>query len=235
MTQDVRHGRPVRGAETPGAGRTRGRVATGAAVSALLLLSACSGDGMSINDQMRQGDQKGYVAGDGRIERLAPEDRSTVIELAGTTLEDDPWDSQEHRGEVVVINVWGSWCGPCDAEAPDLVEVSEAFADAGEPVTFIGVNVRDSVQSAIAFERRHGVPYPSLLDDGGRTLSQLQGLATSRPTTMLLDGEGRIAARVNGQVDESTLRGLVEDVLADEPAAEASPQTSTEPAAGTSR
>jgi thiol-disulfide isomerase/thioredoxin len=206
---------------SPAATRVRTLASAGAAAAALLLVSACSGDGTSINEQMRQGDQKGYVAGDGRVEQLAPEDRSAVIELSGTTLEDDPWDSQEHRGEVVVINVWGSWCGPCDAEAPDLVEVSEAFADAGEPVTFIGVNVRDSVPSAIAFERRHGVPYPSLLDDGGRTLSQLQGLATSRPTTMLLDGEGRVAARVNGQVDASTLRGLVEDVLVDEPAAEA--------------
>lgn len=191
--------------------------------AALLLLPACSGDGTSINDQMRQGDQKGYVAGDGRIERLAPEERSSLIELSGTTLEDEPWDSQDHRGEVVVINVWGSWCGPCDAEAPDLVAVSEDFTAAGAPVTFIGVNVRDSVPSAVAFERRHGVPYPSLMDDGGRTLSQLQGLATSRPTTMLLDGDGRVAARVNGQVDASTLRGLVEDVLADEAAAEAAP------------
>lgn len=206
----------------------RRRVAVVAALSALLL-SACSGDGMSINDQMRQGDQKGYVAGDGRIEQLAVEDRSTVIELSGTTLEDDPWDSQEHRGEVVVINVWGSWCGPCDAEAPDLVEVSQAYAEADEPVTFIGVNHRDSVQNAIAFERRHGVPYPSLIDDGGRTLAQLQGLATARPTTMLLDGQGRVAARVNGQVDASTLRGLVEDVLADEPvAAEAAGTIDTE-------
>lgn len=200
-----------------------------AAVAALgLLLTACSDEGSSINEQMRQGDQKGYVAGDGRIEQLAPEDRSAVIELAGTTLEDEPWDSEEHRGEVVVINVWGSWCAPCDVEAPDLVEVSEAFTDAGEPVTFIGVNHRDSVQNALAFERRHGVPYPSLIDDGGRTLSQLQGLATARPTTMLLDGQGRVAARVNGQVDASTLRGLVEDVLADEPAAQAAEEPSAE-------
>lgn len=206
--------------QTKGPGRAR-RLTVVSATAALLTLAACSDDGMSINDQMRQGDQKGYVAGDGRIEQLPPEERSTVIELAGTTLEDEPWDSRDHRGEVVVINVWGSWCGPCDAEAPDLVEVSEGFTEAGAPVTFVGVNVRDSVPSAIAFERRHGVPYPSLLDDGGRTLSQLQGLATARPTTMLLDGQGRVAARVNGQVDASTLRGLVEDVLADESSAEA--------------
>ena len=63
------------------------------------------------------------------------------------------------------------------------------------------------------------MPYPSLQDDGGRTQSQMQGLATARPTTMVLDDQGRLAARVNVQVDVSTLRGLVDDVLADEPGA----------------
>lgn len=188
------------------------------AAAAALVLAGCSDDGTSINDQMRQGDQKGYIRGSGLVEQLPPEERTTTIELEGTTLEDEPWSSEEHLGEVVVINVWGSWCGPCDAEAPDLVEVATAFADAGDPVSFVGVNHRDSVANALAFERKHQVPYPSLEDDGGRTLAQLQGLATARPTTMVLDGEGRVAARVNGQVDASTLRGLVEDVLADEPA-----------------
>lgn len=186
------------------------------AAAAALVLAGCSDDGTSINDQMRQGDQKGYIRGSGLVEQLPPEERTTTIELEGTTLEDEPWSSEEHLGEVVVINVWGSWCGPCDAEAPDLATVATEFAEAGEPVQFIGVNHRDSVPNAQAFEAKHGVPYPSLIDDGGRTLAQLQGLATARPTTMVLDGEGRVAARVNGQVDATTLRGLVEDVLATE-------------------
>lgn len=187
-----------------------------AAAALSLLLGACSDDGTSIESQMREGDDLGYVAGDGRIEQLVPEQRSTTIELTGTTLEDEPWSSTEQTGQVVVVNVWGSWCGPCDAEAPDLVEVSQDYAEAGDPVQFVGVNHRDSIPNAQAFERKHGVPYPSLQDDGGRTLAQLQGLATARPTTMVLDGQGRLAARVNGQVDASTLRGLVDDVLAGE-------------------
>lgn len=189
-----------------------------ALVAALALaLAGCSDDGTSINDQMRQGDQKGYISGDGRVEQLTPEQRTTTIELAGTTLAGEPWSSADQRGKVVVINVWGSWCGPCDAEADDLVTVSGELADAGEPVQFVGVNDRDSVESAQAFEKKHAVPYDSLSYDGGRTLAQLQGLATSRPTTMVLDGQGRLAARINGQVDASTLRGMVQDVLAGEP------------------
>ncbi|GAA1174790.1 TlpA disulfide reductase family protein [Ornithinimicrobium humiphilum] len=163
---------------------------------------------------MRSGDQKGYVAGDGTVQALAPDERTTVLTLEGTTLEDEPWSSTDHLGEVVVINVWGSWCGPCIQETPDLEEVATAFAEAGEPVQFIGVNSRDSVPSALAFQQKYDVSYPSLQDDGGRTRAQLEGLAVATPTTMVLDPEGRLAARVSGPVEASTLRGLVEDVLA---------------------
>ncbi|GAB96632.1 redoxin [Ornithinimicrobium sp. CNJ-824] len=183
-----------------------------------VVLAGCGGEGSTINDQMRQGDQKGYVAGDGTIQVLAPEERETVITLEGTTLEDEAWSSQDHLGEVVVVNVWGSWCGPCVEEAPDLEEVATEFAEAGEPVQFIGVNSRDSVPSALAFQQKYDVSYPSLQDDGGRTRAQLQGLAVATPTTMVLDGQGRLAARVSGPVEASTLRGLVEDVLKSESA-----------------
>ena len=181
-----------------------------------LALAGCSDDGTSINDQMRQGDQKGYVAGDGTIEQLTPEQRQTQISLTGTTLEDEPWSSADHEGKVLVVNVWGSWCAPCVAEAEDLEEVATGFREAGAPVEFIGVNHRDPVPNALAFQEVHGVSYPSLIDDGGRTLAQLGSLAVHRPTTLLVDGQGRLAARVSGQVDATTLRSLVDDVLVDE-------------------
>lgn len=201
------------------------------ALVALLALGACSSDdGTSINEQMRQGDQKGYVAGDGTIQQLAPEDRATTLEFAGTTLEDQPWASTDHAGTVLVVNVWGSWCGPCVKEVPDLEAVASEKREAGQPVQFIGVNVRDSVPNALAFQELHKVSYPSLADDGGRALSQLQGLATARPTTLVLDGQGRLAARVNGPVSASTLRSLIDDVLADEPGEDAA-TTTEEPGA----
>ena len=180
---------------------------------AALAMAGCGGEGSDINEQMRQGDQKGYVAGDGTSQALAPAQRETVITLEGTTLEEEPSSSADYRGEVVVINVWGSWCGPCIEEAPDLEQVAFDLREAGEPVQFIGVNSRDSVPSALAFQEAYGVSYPSLQDDGGRTRAQLGGLAVATPSTILLDGQGRVAARVSGQVDASTLRGLVDDVL----------------------
>lgn len=181
--------------------------------AAALALAGCSDEGSSINAQMRQGDQKGYVAGDGTIQALTSGQRETVITLEGTTLEGDPWSSADHRGQVVVINVWGSWCGPCVEEAPALEQVASDLREAGEPVRFIGVNSRDSVPSALAFQQAHGISYPSLQDDGGRTRAQLGGLAVATPSTIVLDGQGRVAARISGQVDASTLRGLVDDVL----------------------
>jgi thiol-disulfide isomerase/thioredoxin len=179
-----------------------------------LVLSGCSGSGDTIAEQARDGDSKGYIAGDGSVELIDPEQRETVLDISGTTLEGEPWSSQDARGDVLVVNVWGSWCGPCQAEAPDLEQVYSELTDAGEPVDFIGVNHRDSVPTALAFQEAKGVSYPSLEDDGGQTLLQLQGLANARPSTLVLDPDGRVAARVLGQVDATTLRGLVEDVLA---------------------
>jgi len=183
-----------------------------------LLLSACGGDENSIAEQARAGDDKNYIAGDGSVTVLGPQDRRTEIELSGQTLEGESWSSEEVRGEVLVINVWGSWCGPCQAEAPDLNEVYAEFSEADEPVHFIGVNHRDSVPTALAFQRAKDVKYPSLEDDGGRTLTQLEGLANARPSTLVLDRSGLVAARVLGQVDASTLRTLLGDVL-EEPSA----------------
>jgi len=178
-------------------------------------LAGCGSDANTIAGQAMQGDQKGYISGDGTVQTVPPEEREITIELTGTTLEGEPWDSADARGSVLVINVWGSWCGPCKAEAKDLQAVYEHFTSAGEPVEFIGVNDRDSQPTALAFQEAEGIGYPSLVDDGGRTLVALQGMANARPSTLVLDEQGRLAARVAGQVDESTLRGLVEDVLSE--------------------
>jgi thiol-disulfide isomerase/thioredoxin len=192
-------------------------------LGAVVLVTGCSDGGNTINDQARDGSQKGYVSGDGTVEQLAPEERTRTIELEGNVLAGtdpetgevqlEPWTSIQARGDVLVINVWGSWCGPCVQEVPDLKAAHAHFEESGDTVQFIGVNDRDSPSAALAFEQRHDLPYPSLADDGGKTLLDLQGMATPRPSTLVLDREGRLAARVAGQVDDATLQGLVEDVL----------------------
>jgi thiol-disulfide isomerase/thioredoxin len=159
------------------------------------------------------GDGKGFVSGDGTIERVALDERSTPLTLSGTTLQGAPWKVADARGKVLVLNVWGQWCGPCVAEMPHLQQVWSQLSAARKPVQFMGVNYRDGVETAQAFLRANKITYPSLQDNGGRTLLALRGMANATPTTLVLDRRGRIAARVSGPVTADTLSGLVNDVL----------------------
>ena len=178
-------------------------------------VSACSVDANSIAAQARSGDGKGFVSGDGTIERVALDKRSTPLTLSGTTLQGTPWKIADVKDKVLVLNVWGQWCGPCVAEMPHLQQVWSQLSAAGKPVQFMGINYRDGVETAEAFVRANKITYPSLQDDGGRTLLALRGKANTTPTTLVLDRQGRIAARVSGPVTADTLSGLVNDVLGD--------------------
>lgn len=157
---------------------------------------------------------KGYVDGRGIITRLAVEDREAPGALEGETLAGDPASLEDLAGEVVVVNVWGSWCPPCRAEAPLLAEVARQLE--GDGVRFLGINARDNSQDqAIAFEQRYDIPYPSLWDPSGRAILAFAGTLTpnSIPSTVVIDAEGRVAASIVGEVTSaSTLAGLVEDV-----------------------
>jgi thiol-disulfide isomerase/thioredoxin len=184
-----------------------------AAVALASGVSACSPDANSIAAQARSGDGKGFVSGDGTIERVALDQRPAPLTLSGTTLQGSPWKVADAADKVLVLNVWGSWCGPCVAEMPHLQQVWSQMSSAGKPVQFMGINYRDGAETAEAFLRVNKVTFPSLADDGGRTLLALRGKANTTPTTLVLDRRGRIAARVSGPVTVATLAGLVKDVL----------------------
>ena len=192
--------------------RTSGSFATLATLAtlAVLALSACSGGpgGQAVAGQ-------GYISGDGTITTLSSPERDAPVRFAGTTLDGEAFDVRDYRGEVVVVNVWGSWCPPCIAEAPALQKVWTQTRDRG--VQFVGIDTQDNAAAARAHERRFGVTYPSIDDDGGRVLLGLRGTLPPRaiPSTIVLDRSGRVAARVLGQVDASTLRALVSDALAE--------------------
>ncbi|MEP6760022.1 MAG: TlpA disulfide reductase family protein [Sporichthyaceae bacterium] len=158
---------------------------------------------------------KGYISGDGSVTLVAAAKRDDVVTFAGTTLDGTKFDVSDHRGEVVVVNVWGSWCPPCIAEAPALEKVWEQTRSQG--VQFIGVNTRDQTAAARAHERWFKISYPSIDDDGGRVLLAFRGTLppVAIPSTLVLDRSGRVAARVLGKVSAGTLRGVVDDVLAE--------------------
>jgi thiol-disulfide isomerase/thioredoxin len=183
------------------------------AVALSLGLSACSSDSNSIAAQAKSGSGKSFISGDGTIEQLPVADRGKPLTLSGTTVTGKKWSLSQAAGKVVVLNTWGSWCPPCVDEAPHLQKAWTKLSKQDKPVAFMGINYRESAETAVAFLRSRKITYPSLADDGGQTLLALRGKASVTPTTLVLDEKGRIAARVSGPVSTATLTGLVNTVL----------------------
>jgi peroxiredoxin len=184
--------------------------------AALAALGACSSDPNSIAEQAKKGDQKGYIAGNGAIEQIPVDKRLEPVTLEGTTLDGRRWSSTSERGkQIVVVNLWGSWCPPCIEEGPALEKVWSDVQAAKKPVQFMGIDFREDAQRGAAFVRTQKMTYPSLSDESGVLILAFGRQApTSPPSTLILDLEGRVAARANGAVTETTLRGLIDDVLA---------------------
>lgn len=176
-------------------------------------LAACSSkkDENSIGEQAKDGSRKGYIEGSGTVETVPPDKREAPLTISGPTIDGKTWSLKGNESAVVVVNVWGSWCPPCVKETPELKKAYAALKD--KKVSFIGVNVKESPESGQAFATAQKMEWPSLAYDGGKPLLQLRGKAQSFPTTLVLDEQGRIAARVSGEVNSTTLIGLVNDVL----------------------
>ena len=178
-----------------------------AALSAVTLTAGCS--------TTDPGDaSQGFVSGSGTVTVLAEADREPAPPVEGTTLTGDRVSLADFAGKVVVVNVWGSWCVPCRAEAPHLAAAARRLD--GDGVRFLGIDVRDSPAQARAFVDRFDVPYPSLFDQSGSTLLGFRDTLPPNaiPSTLVIDASGDVAARVLGQVDQTTVVGLVRDVLA---------------------
>lgn len=164
---------------------------------------------------VRDGDTPAPVSRDGGlIQQFPVGKRASVAPIAGRLIDGGYIDSADLAGYVVVYNVWGSWCAPCRKEAPGLKRLSDESRSTG--VRFVGLDVKDNDASAVAFEREHGISYPSIgTADSGQALLEL-GKAVplgAVPTTVVVDRRGRVAARIVGAASYYTLKGLVDDVL----------------------
>jgi thiol-disulfide isomerase/thioredoxin len=144
-------------------------------------------------------------------------DRQAMPPVSGTTLTGQPLDLADYRGRVVVLNSWASWCAPCRDEVPALVSLA-ASADPGT-VAIVGLNVDDDPTAARAFAKEFAMPYPSIVDSTGTILPTIPGVPPAAlPSTVIIDAEGRIAARIVGPVDGAHLAGLVASIQARTPA-----------------
>ncbi|WP_447038102.1 TlpA family protein disulfide reductase [Streptomyces sp. DSM 118878] len=186
-------------------------LAAGAAVAALTL-SACGSGGTSGG-----GGNTNFVTGSDGIATLAKGDRKDGPKLDGETLTGDHLDLADYKGKIVVLNVWGSWCPPCRAEAPNFVKVANATKDQG--VQFVGINTRDPQKGpAISFEKDYKVPYPSLHDPMGKLMLRFpKGTLNPNfiPSTVVIDRDGKVAARSQQPLDEQKLRKMIDPLIAE--------------------
>ncbi|MHA7241335.1 TlpA family protein disulfide reductase [Arthrobacter sp. TMS1-12-1] len=211
----------------PGSSRPRSRAWTFVALlaTAALLITGCSAQNNSLAEQANAGDNKNYIAGDGSVAEYAPDTRTEPVDVTGELYDGRTVDSSQWVGDVVVLNVWYAACAPCRVEAPMLQTLSTSFAPEG--VKFYGINVRDEKPTTEAFERNFGITYPSFVDRDGKLLLSLTSYVPPQavPTTLVLDRQGRVSARILGVADESTLKTLIADALAEGPAASPNPST----------
>ncbi|MFC5952525.1 TlpA family protein disulfide reductase [Pseudonocardia lutea] len=184
----------------------------------LLVLAGCS----TSKDAVASGQQEfTFVAPNGQTTIMydPPGSRGVVPELSGESLlnEGRTVGLQDFAGRVVVLNIWGSWCGPCRAEAPDLEFVAQQTEAAG--VAMLGIDVRDDRDAARDFVRDRGLTYDSIFDQPGRVLAALSGYPRNVvPSTIVLDRQHRVAAVYLTQIRPSDLLGTVQRVAAEEPA-----------------
>ena len=178
-----------------------------ATLVAATVLTGCS--------QTPETGDKGFVGADGIVTQLGPGGRQQPGVVEGETLEGKPLSLDDYAGKVVVVNVWGSWCPPCIEETPALQKAWETVQSKGKKVEFIGLDKLEGPETGLAFQTANKVTYPSLAYDGGVPILSLQGKASATPTTLVLDHQARIAARVSGPVSTTTLLGLIDDVLAE--------------------
>jgi len=155
-----------------------------------------------------------YVQGSYGITVVPADERDDAPALGGETLDGDVVALDDYAGQTVVLNVWGQWCPPCRAEADELVA---AERELGDDVAFLGVNIRDLDDSARAFERTHGITWPSIVDQDSSELLGFRDTSlpppASPPTTYVVDPQGRLGARIGQEITTATtLVDVVDEV-----------------------
>ena len=142
------------------------------------------------------------------------EEEAPMPTIEAETLDGGTASTADLAGSPSVVNVWATWCAPCQAELPALVDVATAYDGR---VGFLGVNYVDNAAAAFSWEKDYGLPYPSL-DDASGTFADDLGFPYL-PHTLVVDAGGTIRYRIFGETTEEELSGLLDELLAEASAA----------------
>jgi thiol-disulfide isomerase/thioredoxin len=186
-------------------------IAASLAAAMMFSLSGCASDPLA--EQFRTGDNKNYISGDGSVTEFKGK-LPVGKNWHAYTMDGQELYSEALLGKVTVINFWYAGCAPCRAETPDLAKIASEYADKG--VQVLGVNVRDSEATAMAFARNHDLNYPSVMDIyEGAVVKSYTGVVSPSavPTTLVINSKGEVTARVLGRFEPGTLRSLIDTAL----------------------
>ncbi len=187
-------------------------------VLASLVTVSCTSTSDALAEQYRDGSGANYISGDGAITVLAPESRSDSVQFEGDLDTGEFFSSSDYAGSVIVVNFWYAGCPPCRVEAADLESLHQQFLSDG--VAFVGVNIFDQAPTALTFANEFGVSYGSIMDveTGSVRLAFAGQVAPNAvPTTLVLDKQGRVSARISGVItDVDLLANIIEGVLEEE-------------------
>lgn len=184
---------------------------------------------MSEGDALREGVARGWVpyawvvavfvvmawawhTGTRQSGGIAPaSERRVMPELAMRQIDGGTWRMSEHRGQVVLVNYWATWCGPCWEETPGLIRLSQELGSKGLAV--VGVAIDEGGDEKVRkFAGEFRVPYPVVRPE---KMSQMEYGLAGVPTTILVDRDGRVAKTYVGAVREADFKTDVETLLAE--------------------
>lgn len=175
------------------------RLSITALIFTSFIFSGCGSGGTSVSEES-------FVAGDGVVTFVSQENRSLAPAINGESLTGETISIE--KGKISVINIWASWCSPCRAEAPSLQAISDKYSK----TQFVGILTRDSKDSALAFSRRFKISYPTIADDAILLGFRNSLPVTSIPTTIVLDKNGKVSARISGAITIASLSELIEKI-----------------------
>jgi peroxiredoxin len=177
------------------------------AVLAFALVAAGCGKGSrALEDRHASPPAAGDAPGGGSAADHPRAPEVVLADLDGGTLR-----LSDHRGKVVLLGFWATWCGPCRREIPRLQALQKAYASRGLVIVGLSVDREDGPEEVHEFVRANGMTWPNAIADDA--VVQSFGSVEAIPTTFVIDREGRIAHRLVGLQSEERLRQLLEPLL----------------------